>query len=212
MAKEPKDEVRPLTESCKTALHLRTDCAAIDRRGIAEMLFDIAMTPLFGVHIRRVRGQPLHHYLRMHRNILLDDHGPMRAEPIPDDDHRPGDVPLEMLQGHQHIRGPDGMGKVALVNLAGQRQANDRGQLTAFAHTPQNGRLSPRGPGRAGLGAKREPGFIDEDDCRASAASLFLMRGQSCVSQAWTRSSSRSRAYTAGCCGLQPSAVSRRAR
>jgi hypothetical protein len=37
---------------------------------------------------------------------------------------------------HQNICCPDGMLKMTLVDLAGQRQANDPGQLTAFAHAP----------------------------------------------------------------------------
>jgi hypothetical protein len=194
MTKEPKDEVGTSTESCKPAIHMGTYVGAVGRGGIAEVLFDIPMPPLLGVQIRCIRGQPFHRHLRMRSHILLDDHGSMRIQPIPDDDHRAGDVSLEMLQGLQYLHGADGMLKVALVNLAGQRQANDRGQLAAFAYAPQNGRLPPWGPGGACLGAKRKAGLIDEDDFRASAASLFLMRGQSWVSQAWTRASSRSRA------------------
>jgi hypothetical protein len=63
----------------------------------------------------------------MRSHILLDDHGSMRIQPIPDDDHRAGEVPLEMSQGLQYLHGPDGMLKVALVYLAGQGQANNRG-------------------------------------------------------------------------------------
>jgi hypothetical protein len=194
MAEEPVDEVRTLTASCKTAIHLDTYFAGACRGRIPEMLFDIAMAPLLGVQIRCIRGQPLHCNRRMRSDILRDDQGPMRVQPIPDNDHRPRDVPLEMLQGHQDISSTNGMRKMALVNLAGQRQANHCGQLTAFAHAPENGRLSPRGPSGRRLRPKRKPGLIDEDDFRASAASLFLMRGQSCVSQARTRASSRSRA------------------
>jgi hypothetical protein len=194
MTKEPQDEVGTPTEPCKPAIHLGTYVAAVWRGGIAEMLFDIAMTPLLGVQIRCIGGQPFHRHLRTRSHILLDDGGSMRIQPIPDNDHRPGNVPLEMSQGLQYLHGPNGMLKVALVNLAGQRQANDRGQLAAFAHAPQDGRLPPWSPGGVGLGAKRKAGLIDEDDFRASAASLFLMRGQSCVSQTWTRASSRSRA------------------
>lgn len=144
--------------------------------------------------------------------MFLDDHSPMRIQSIPDDDHRPGDVPLEVAEGHEDIRRANGMLKMALVDLAGERQANHRGQLPALAHAPQDGCVADGRPRGGSLRAKREPGLIDKDDDRASAASLFLMRAQSCVSQAWTKASSRSRAYTAGCCGLQPSALSRRAK
>jgi hypothetical protein len=194
MTKEPKDEIGSATESCKSTIHLGAEVGAVQRGSIAEVLFDIPVTPFLGVQIRCIRGQPFHRHCRMRSHILLDDHGSMRIQPIPDDDHRAGEVPLEMSQSLQYLHGPDRMLKVALVDLAGQCQANDRGQLTAFAHAPQDGRLPPWGPGGACLGAKRKAGLIDEDDFRASAASLFLMRGQSWVSQAWTRASSRSRA------------------
>jgi hypothetical protein len=48
---EPKDEVGALTESCTTAIHLGTHLAAVGRSSIAERVFDIAMTPLLGLHI-----------------------------------------------------------------------------------------------------------------------------------------------------------------
>jgi hypothetical protein len=212
MAKEPQEEVGAVAEACNPAIHLGTYVLGVDRGGIPKTLFHLAMAPLLGVQVRGIGGQPCHFQVGMRGHLVLDNDGSMRLEPIPDDDHRPGDVPLDVWQGHQNIRGPDGMRNMALVDLAGQRQANDRGQLPARARAPGAGCLPSWRPGRAGLGAQRTAGLIDEDDCRASAASLCLIRGPSRVSQAWTRASSRSRAYTAGCCGLQPRAVRRRAR
>jgi hypothetical protein len=191
-----------LTESCEAAIHLGTYLAVMGRNGIAEMFLATAMTPLLGVHIRRLRRQPFQRYLRMRRGLLLDDDGPRRAAPLPDDEHRPVEVPLAMSQGHPHSRRPDGVLNMPLVDPAGPRHANDRGQLAALTHAPQNGRLPLRSPGRGRLGAKREPDFIDEDDSRTSAARLVLIRRQSWVTQAYTRASSRSRVYTAGRCGL----------
>jgi hypothetical protein len=194
MAKEPQEEVGTLPESCKTAIHLHPYVAGVRRSRIPERLFDVAMAPLLRVQSRRIGWQPFHLKLWMCRDILLDDHGPMRAQSVPDDDHRCSDVPLEVAEGQQDISPTNGMLKMALVNLAGQRQGNDRRELTTFAHAPEDGRVPPRSPRGGRLGAKRKAGLIDEDDFRASAASLFLMRGQSRVSQAWTRASSRSRA------------------
>ena len=173
MAKEPKEEVGTLPKPREATIHLGTYVMGSDRGGIPKMLFNTAMAPLLGIQIRGIGWQPFHFKVGMRGHIVLDDDGSMRIEPIPDNDHRPRDVPLEVLQGHQNICGPDGMLKMTLVNLAGQRQANHRGYLPAFAHAPQERCLSSRRPGRAGLGAKRKAGFIDEDDFRASAASFF---------------------------------------
>ena len=136
MTKESQEEVGTLAETCEPAIHLDTDVVGRRRGGVPEMLFDIAMVPLLGIHIRRIRREPFHFKVGMYGNIVLDDDGSMRVQPIPDDDHRPGDVPLEVAQGHKNIRGTDGMLKMALVDLAGPRQANHRGQLPAFAHAP----------------------------------------------------------------------------
>ena len=62
------------------------------------------------------------------------------------------------------------------------------------------------------LARQEKPGLYDQQARRPVAASLPFMRGQSCVSQARTKTLSRSRSYIAGCCALPPSAVSRRAR
>jgi hypothetical protein len=212
MAKEPEDEVRTVTDSCKPTIHLGPHLASVRRSGIPKMLFDVAMTPLLGIHIRGIGWQPFHLNLRVCSDILLDEHSPMRIQSIPDDDHRPSDVPLEVAEGHEDIRRANGMLNMACVDLAGERQADYRGQLPALAHAPQDGCAADGRPRGGGLRAKREPGLIDKHDDRVSAASLFLMRAQSRVSQAWTKASSRSRAYTAGCCGLQPRALSRRAK
>jgi hypothetical protein len=101
---------------------------------------------------------------------------------------------------------------MALVTLAGQRQADDRGALTTVAHAPEEGRGPPRSPRGGRLRTNRNPGLIDDDDFRASAARLLCRHGPSGVSPAWTRASSRCRASPAGCGGLQLRAVSRRAR
>ena len=194
MVKEPQEEVGTLTESRKPAIHLHPYVAGVRRSRIPEMLFDVARAPLLGVQSRRIGWQPFYLKLWMCRDILLDEHGPMRVQPVPDDDHRSSDVPLEVAEGQQDISTTNGMRKMALVNLAGQRQGDNRRELTTFAHAPEDGCVPPRSPRGGRLRTKRKPGLIDEDDCRAAAASLFLMRGQSRVSQAWTRASSRSRA------------------
>jgi hypothetical protein len=195
--------------ACEPTIHLHAQVAGRCRGGMPEVLCDMAMAALLGIHLWRIGWSPFHGHTRVRGHLVLDDDRAMRAQPVPDHDHRPRDAPLTVLQGEKHTRGPHGMFNMTRLNRAGQRQGHDRGQLPTSAHTPEARRVPPRSPSRAGLGATGEAGCIDEDDLRAAAAGLWLIRGQSCVSQAWTRASSRTRASTAGCCGLQPSVVSR---
>jgi hypothetical protein len=51
MLQKPEDEVRTLTEPGKAPIHLSTEFAEARRSGVAEMLFDIAMTRLLRVEI-----------------------------------------------------------------------------------------------------------------------------------------------------------------
>ncbi len=154
MAKEAQEEVGTLTEACKPAVHLDPDLASVRRSRIAEMWFDVTMAPLLGVQIRRIGWQPFHLKLWMCRDILLDDHGPMRVQSVPDDDHRPSDVPPEVPEGHQDISTTHRMLKMPLVNLAGQCQGNDRRELATFADAPEDRCVPPRSPRGRRLGAK----------------------------------------------------------
>jgi hypothetical protein len=127
MTKEPQEEVGTVTETCKPAIHLGPYVVGMNWGGIPEMLFDIAMAALLGVHIRRIGREPFHFKVGMCGHIVLDDNSSVCVQPIPDDDHRPGDVPLEVSQCHKNVRGTDSMRKMALVNLAGYREADHRG-------------------------------------------------------------------------------------
>jgi hypothetical protein len=49
MAKEPKDEVRPLTESCKTAIDPSTEIADTAGQRMAQVLLAVAMAALLGI-------------------------------------------------------------------------------------------------------------------------------------------------------------------
>jgi hypothetical protein len=173
MAKKPPDEVGTLTASCTPAVHLDPDLASVRRSRSPEMWFDVAMASLFGVHIRRLGWEPCQRNLGVWINLLPDDHGSMRVQTVPDDDHWPCDVPLKVAEGDKHISGAAARLNMARVDVAGQRQATHRGQLAALAHALEDGRLPLGGPGGAWLGAKGKAGLSDEDDCRASSARLF---------------------------------------
>jgi hypothetical protein len=50
--KEPKQEVGRLWETCEPAIHLDTSVVGSCRGGSVEKLFDMAIAPLFGMHVR----------------------------------------------------------------------------------------------------------------------------------------------------------------
>jgi hypothetical protein len=126
MAKAPEDKIGTLAESRKAAIHLSTKLINADRSGIAEMLFDIAVTTLLGVQVRGVRWEPFHVEIGMRGEILLDDDRAMRGGSVPDHDHWSVKMALEMLQGDHHIRPTDGLWKMPLEDAARQSQRNDR--------------------------------------------------------------------------------------
>ncbi len=194
MAKKPQDEVGTLTESCKPPVHWDPDLPGVCRSRMPEMLCDVAMASLFGVHIRRIGWEPFQLNLGVCINILPDDHGSMRVQPVPDDDHWPCDVPLQVAEGDKNISGADAMLNMARVNLAGERESDDWREFAALTDSPQGRRLADRSPRRGHRGAEGKPCFVDEHDFSPLAAGLFFIRRQSRVSQACTSASSRSRA------------------
>lgn len=127
MMKVPQEEVGTVTETYKPAIHLGLYVVGIHWGGIPEMLFDMAMAALLGVQIRRIGREPFHFKVGMCGHIILEDHSSVCVQPIPDDDYRPGDVPLDVSQRHKNVRGTDSLRQMALVNLAGYREADHRG-------------------------------------------------------------------------------------
>ena len=194
MPTEPKHEVWTPAESSKPAIDLSAYLIEAYRGCIAEMLLDITLAAFFRVQVRGIRWKPCNVELGVPSEILLDHGRPMCCEPVPEEDHRTRDVPLKMLQGRHDVLTANRMLKVTLIKLAGQRQADDRGQLPALAHTAQNRRLADGCPRGGRLGTKRKACLIDKYYLRPCALSLFLICGQSWVSQAWTSASLRSRA------------------
>ena len=136
MPKEPEDKIGMLAESRKAAIHLRPKLVHADRSGMAEMLFDMAVTTLLGVQVRGGRREPCHVELGLRGEIRLHDDCAMRGGAVPDHDHWSGKMSLEMLQGHDHIRTPDGLRKMPLEDAARQGQGNDCRELPALAEAP----------------------------------------------------------------------------
>ena len=194
MPEESEDEIGTSAEASKAAIHSCTEIADAAGQSIAQVLLDVAMAPLLGVQIGGIGRQPVHLDLRTHTQILLDHRGAMGIESVLDNDEGAGNVALEVAEGEHHIIAADGMREVSLVDTARQGQPDHRGECTALADASQDRCPPYRSPRGSRFGPEGKAGLIDEHDLRLLAASLFLIRGQSCVSQARTRASSRSRA------------------
>ena len=194
MPEESKDEIRASAEAGKAAIDSGAEFARTGGLSIAQVLLDMAMAPLLGIQIRGIGRKPVHLDLRVPPQILFDHRRTMGAEPVPDQHQGAGNVSLEVTEGHHDSISADGALKVPLVEAARQGQPDHGGECTALADASEDWGLPPRSPRAPSLGPEGEPGLIDEHDLRLLAASLFLIRGQSCVSQACTKASSRSRA------------------
>ena len=78
MTKEAQEEVGTLAETCEPAIDLDTDVVGRRRGGVSEMLCDMAMAPLLGIHIRCIRWEPFHCKLRMRGHVVPGNSGSMR--------------------------------------------------------------------------------------------------------------------------------------
>src|SRR5215813_1035243 len=192
MTNEAQQHIWPLTQTGEPTVHVSTYLDDRFRRRVAQVLFDIPMHQLFRIQFRRVGRQPLDADLRLARQVLLYDLRPVRVEPVPDDDDWPTDLLPQVAQACNHIFAFDRVLEVPLVEFAAQRQANEDRQLTSPAYSPQYRRLASGCPGRCQPAQETEAGFVNEDDLRFASASLFLIRGQSRLSQSATKASSRS--------------------
>jgi hypothetical protein len=194
MSEESENEVGAPAEASKTAIDPSTEIAEPSGQRMAPVLFDVAMAALLGIQIGGIGREPVHLDLGMRTQIRFDHRGAMRVEPVPDDDERAGNVALEVTERAHDVISADGMREVAFVDAAREGQPDRGGECAALADASQDRGLPPRSPRGPRLGPERKAGLIYEHDLGLLAASLFFIRGQSCVSQACTRASSRSRA------------------
>jgi hypothetical protein len=194
MSEESEDEVRSSAEAGKATIDPSTEIADTAGQSIAQVLLDVAMAALLGIQIRGLGREPVHLDLGMRTPILSDHRGAMSVAPVPDDDERAWNVALEVTERDHHVISADGMCEGAFVDVAREGQPDRRGECAALADALQDRCLPNRSPRSPRLGPKGKAGLIYEYNLRFLAASLFLIWGQSCVSPARTRASSRSRA------------------
>lgn len=194
MPEASEDEIGPLAEASNAAIDPDAEIADTGGQRMTQVRLDMAMALLLGVQVGSIGWQPVHLDLGMCLHRRCDHSRAMGVEPVPDDDAGARHVLLEVTEGRDHVLSTHGRRTMALVEAARQGHPDDCGQCTALADASQDRCLPPRSPCGPRFGPEGEAGLIDEHDFRLSTASLLFIRGQSCMSQARTSASSRSRA------------------
>src|SRR5438477_7112714 len=211
MTEEALQLSRAAAESEKAPPGLLAQVADRLRLGVQHLLLDDPVAVLLRVQRRRVGWQPVEVVGgRVSGHEGLHRVRPMRMESVPGDDHRTADLPPEIPQRADDLRAMDRPGEMSGVEARGTGQRRDQGDdtrdLPPLAHPPQDGRVPPRGPGRADAGPKRVTRLVHEGNGTPCAASPLFRRGQSRWSHASTKASSRSLARGIGRWALHPRA------
>lgn len=206
---ETEQAIWPPSGSRETAIGLLSDLLIGLGCGVPHPLVDVPMTTFLRVQLRGMRRKPLDVDFRVLLKEHLDRRRAMGLQAVPDQDHRTTDLPAEVLQVNDRVRAGDRVVEVFLGDPSRRRQSDGRGDLAPLTDPPRHRRLSLWGPRRARTEWVRKTRLVDENDHGTLALSLFWMRGQSWSSQARIRSSSRSRARTAGTGTVQPQSPSR---
>ncbi len=79
MPEESQDEIGTPAEAGQAAIDPGAEIADVSGQSIAQVLFDIAMASLLGIHIWRIGWEPFHVDVRMRGHIVLDDDRSMRV-------------------------------------------------------------------------------------------------------------------------------------
>src|SRR3712207_871348 len=115
MSEESENEVGAPSAASKTTINACVEATDACRDGIAKVLFDVAMAPLFRIYIGGVGREPVHLDLRMRAEVLCDDSRAMGIKPIPDNEEAAGDIVRRMAEGAHNVLTADRLRKVALI-------------------------------------------------------------------------------------------------
>ena len=141
----------------------------------------------------------------------------MGAQAVPDQSERHAQSTTQFLE--------EGQDRVAIVIGIGlepeiatypmpvcrdNQRANDRDLAPHASTLSQHRRVAARRPAAPTQWRHQEPCFVDEDDRRAAAAGVFFTCGHVACTQRLIAASSRSTAWRAGSCGLQPKSCNSR--
>jgi len=133
------------------------------------------MAILFWIEFWRIGWQVLHMNFRMLLQKRFHDFGLMGPRLIPDQDERVFDVAHKVFQSDQQFFGIERAIKMSFVDLARNRQADQRRCFPAKPGNPFQLRcLAFRCPSETDRFCIGEPKFIFKDDLCAEPPSFFL--------------------------------------
>ncbi len=189
----------------------------IESRVVGERIgLEIGPEVFDRIELGCVGGQVLQ-MRRAGRSALGDELTQMRLEAIPDQHDRAAQLALQVLEKVHHAGGVDvGVGMQAEIQRhpvaagADAHGGDGRNFLMRARALPEYRGVSAQAPGATHERRHQQAGFVEKNQCRSQARSVFFTLGQSCSIQAWMRSSSRSTARRVGFCGEKPKPCSRR--
>jgi hypothetical protein len=103
MSEASEHEVGAPSEASTTTMNACAEVADACRDGIAQVLFDVAMAPLFRMYIGGVGREPVHLDLRRRAEVLFDDRRAMGIEPIPGNEEAAGDIVRQVAEGKHNV-------------------------------------------------------------------------------------------------------------
>jgi hypothetical protein len=154
MSEASEHEVGAPSEASKTTINACAEVTDACRDGMAKVLCDVAMAPLFRIEIGGVGREPVPLDLRMCAEGLFDDSRTRGIAPIPANEEAAGDMVLHMAEGEHNVLPTDRLRKVALIDTTREGSPHHRGACPALADASQDRRLPHRGPGRPSPGSE----------------------------------------------------------
>lgn len=174
------------------------------------MSFEVAPHILDRVEFRRISRQPFNHDAPLGGGyIVFDQHTPMDRCAIPDNQHFPGDMSLEVAQKLDDLE----TFNTTSMNLEiepPERQATDDRKAFPVEGFVQHWGLPTRSPSARAGGPGAQAAFVDEHYGSSLLAGLFFKAGNSVRDQRRIAFSSRSTARRSGRWQLKPLAPSKR--
>ena len=178
-----------------------------------RVAFEVSPGRLDRIKLRRIGREE--HRVELRRLLQKGVHhgGPVRPQPIPEQDEGgiqlAGQLPQE--RDHQRTRQVgirmQAEIQVDAIALRGHTQgADDRDLLVRARPLDQDRGLAAGAPRPADEGCHQKAALVQECQPGPQPRGFFLARGQSCLIQRWMAASSRSRARRWGCWGLKPNA------
>jgi len=175
MLKTAEQDVRSLPQSGETLIQGVANFCLRAKEGIFHASFDISMAILFRIEFWCIGWQVLHMNSRMFLQKRFHNYGLMSTRLIPDQDERAFDMAQKVFQSGQQFFGIDRAIKMSFVDLARNRQANQRGCLPAKLGNPfQLWCLAFRRPSETDRLCIGEPKFIFKYDLCAEPPRFFL--------------------------------------